>query len=170
MDVKLTTYAYPYILGEMRKLVREDKTLKVSRDISKLYNQIEKVRNLLYQKNNKEASITEISEVLNIPEFYIVEAIKSKDVPQSMDEIIFTDSKDISLSDKIENKKNIDIEKLLILKEQLNKLSELDRNIIISRYFEDYTQNETAKKYNMSQVQISRQEKKILKKIKSNIA
>ena len=170
MDVKLTTYAYPYILGEMRKLVREDKSLKVSRDISKLYNQVDKVKNLLYQKYNKEPSISEISQFLNIPEFYIVEAIKSKEVPQSMDEIIYTDSKDISLSDKIKNPKTIDIDRLLILKEQLTQLSEIDRNIIVSRYFEDYTQNETAKILNMSQVQISRQEKKILQKIKSNIA
>ena len=170
MDVKLTTYAYPYILGEMRKLVREDKSLKVSRDISKLYNQIDKVRNLLYQKYNKEPTTLEISKFLNIEEYYIIEAIKSKDIPQSMDEIICTDSKDITLSDKIKNNKNIDIDRLLILKEQLTKLSDLDRNIIVSRYFEDYTQNETAEKLNMSQVQISRQEKKILKKIKSNIA
>ena len=76
---KFTTYAYSYIFGEMKKLVREDKGLKISREISKLNLKIEKAYILLTQKNMKEPSIKELSQYLDIPEFLISEALKGSD-------------------------------------------------------------------------------------------
>ena len=86
MNCKFTTYAYPYILGEMRKLVREDKGIKVSREISKLNLKIEKAYVLLSQKLMKEPSIEEIANFLEIPEYYVSEAIMSLNKIKSIDE------------------------------------------------------------------------------------
>ena len=85
MNCKFTTYAYPYILGEMRKLVREDKGMKISREITKLNLKIEKAYILLTQKLMKEPSIEEIANYLEIPEYYVSEAILSLNKIKSID-------------------------------------------------------------------------------------
>ena len=166
-DCKFTTYAYSYIFGEMRKLVRENKGIKISREISKLNLKIEKAYILLTQKLMREPSIREISLYLEIPEYYISEAINSLNKIKSIDEPITNGDKDLTLQDVIG--KSNDIDDLLILKDCLNKLTEEERLIIDSRYKEDYTQSETAKLLGISQVQVSRKEQKILNKLKNKI-
>ena len=86
MNCKFTTYAYSYILGEMRKLVREDKGLKVSRETTKLNLKIEKAYVLLSQKLMKEPTTHEIANFLEIPEYYVSEAILSLNKIKSIDE------------------------------------------------------------------------------------
>lgn len=167
-DCKFTTYAYPYIFGEMRKLVRSDKGIKVSREISKLNLKIEKAYILLTQKLMREPSIKEISFYLDVPEYYISEAINSLNKIKSIDEPITTGDKELTLQDVVGKSTNVD--ELLMLKEELNKLSKEERKIIESRYNEDYTQSETAKLIGISQVQVSRKEQKILKKLKRTLA
>ena len=167
-DCKFTTYAYSYILGEMRKLVREDKGIKISREISKLNLKIEKAYILLTQKYMREPSIQELSMYLEIPEYYISEAINSLNKIKSIDEPINSGDKELTLQDVIGNSTNID--DLLLLKDCLNKLDNEERKIIDSRYKDDYTQTETAKLMGISQVQVSRKEQKILKKIRNTIA
>ena len=88
MNVKFTTYAYPYILGEMRKLVREDKSMKISRDISKINLQIEKAYVLLTQKMGKEPTASEIASFLEVPISLVVDALNSSKV-SSLDDIIY---------------------------------------------------------------------------------
>ena len=166
-DCKFTTYAYPYIYGEMRKLVREDKGIKISREISKLNLKIEKAYILLTQKLMREPSISEISKYLEVPEYYISEAINSLNKIKSINEPISVDN-NMTLEDVIGSRTNID--DLLILKDSLNKLSSEERKIIDSRYKEDYTQTETAKIVGISQVQVSRKEQKILSKLKRTLA
>lgn len=163
-DCKFTTYAYPYIFGEMKKLVREDKGIKISREISKLNLKIEKAYIILTQRIMREPTISEISEYLDIPEYYVSEAIMSLNRIKSIDEPVSLDDNSMTLQDVIGESNNID--NLLILKEGLSKLTDEERKIIENRYKEDYTQSKTAEIIGMSQVQVSRCEQKILKKLR----
>lgn len=167
MNCKFTTYAYPYILGEMRKLVREDKGLKISREITKLNLKIEKAYVLLSQKLMKEPSIEEISRFLEIPEFYVSEAILSLNKIKSIDEPVSSEGREFTLQDVIGKTDNID--DLIMLKELLNGLNKEEKEIIDNRYMKDYTQSETSKLVGMSQVQVSRKEQKVLQKLKQKM-
>lgn len=168
MGCKFTTYAYPYILGEMRKLVREDKGIKISRQISKLNLKIEKASILLSQKLMRQPSIDEIADFLEIPSFYVAEAINSMLPINSMDEVITSDSKDLTLQDIVGYTENVD--DLIMLKDELKKLNSEEFSIINNRYMNDLTQSETSKIMGISQVQVSRKEQKVLKKINSGMA
>lgn len=163
-NCKFTTYAYPYIFGEMKKLVREDKGIKISREISKLNLKIERAYILLSQRLMKEPSISEIANYLEIPEYYVSEAILSLNKIKSIEEPISNNDNTITLEDVIGRNDNID--DLLILKDYLSKLTEEERNILENRYINDYTQSETAKLIGISQVQISRKENKAIEKVK----
>ena len=167
MNCKFTTYAYPYILGEMRKLVREDKGMKISREITKLNLKIEKAYILLTQKLMKEPSIEEISRYLEIPEYYVAEAILSLNTIKSIDEPINSDGKEYTLQDIVGNSNNID--DLILLRDSLNNLSNDEKDLINNRYINDYTQSEISKMVGMSQVQVSRKEHKILEKLKQKM-
>jgi len=167
MNCKFTTYAYPYILGEMRKLVREDKGIKISREITKLNLKIEKAYILLTQKLMKEPSIEEIANYLEIPEYYVSEAILSLNKIKSIDEPVNSDGKEFTLQDVIGESTNID--DLILLRDSLNNLSDEDKELINNRYMKDYTQSETSKIIGMSQVQVSRKEHKVLEKLKQKM-
>ena len=167
MNCKFTTYAYPYILGEMRKLVREDKGLKISREITKLNLKIEKAYVLLSQKLMKEPSIEEIARFLEIPEFYVSEAILSLNKIKSIDEPVSSEGREFTLQDVIGKSENID--ELIMLKELLQGLNTEEKAIIDNRYMKDYTQSETSKLVGMSQVQVSRKEQKVLQKLKQKM-
>lgn len=167
LNCKFTTYAYPYILGEMRKLVREDKGIKISREISKLNLKIEKAYVLLSQKLMKEPTTYEIASFLEIPEYYVSEAINSLNKIKSIDEPINSDGKDMTLQDVIGESKNID--ELILLKDVLNDLNKEEKTIIENRYEKDYTQSETSKIIGMSQVQVSRKEQKVLSKLRKKM-
>ena len=167
MNCKFTTYAYPYILGEMRRLVREDKGLKISREITKLNLKIEKAYVLLTQKLMKEPSIEEISRFLEIPEFCVSEAILSLNKIKSIDEPVNDEGREFTLQDVIGKSENID--ELIMLKELLQGLNSEEKAIIDNRYMKDYTQSETSKLVGMSQVQVSRKEQKVLQKLKQKM-
>lgn len=167
MNCKFTTYAYPYILGEMRKLVREDKGMKISREITKLNLKIEKAYILLTQKLMKEPSIEEIANYLEIPEYYVSEAILSLNKIKSIDEPVNSDGKELTLQDVIGESNNID--DLILLRESLKNLNSEELELINNRYMKDYTQSETSKIAGMSQVQVSRKEHKVLEKLKQKM-
>ena len=168
MDCKFSTYAYNYILGEMKKLVRDDKGIKVSREISKLNYKIEKAYILLSQKLMKEPSTKELADYLEMPEYFVSEALLSTQKLKSIDEPISNDGISLSLSDVIGKTDNI--EELILLKQAMNNLNEKEKTIIEKRYLNDYTQEETSKVVGMSQVQVSRYEKKVLQKMKKKIS
>lgn len=163
---KFSTYAYPYILGEMRKLVREDKGLKVSRQIGKLNLMIEKAYILLSQKLMRNPSVSEIASYLEIDEYSVNEALMSTGSIKSIDEPIGEDA-NCTLQEVIGYSENID--DLILLKESLLKLDIKEQELIRNRYMNDLTQVETSNVMNMTQVQVSRQEKKILQKLKSKM-
>lgn len=166
---KFSTYAYQYILGEMKKFIREDKGIKISRDISKLNLKIEKCKILLSQKLMRQPSIKEIANFLEIEEYQVSEALKSVNVLQSLDETICNDSKEITLYDTIESKRQVDIIDSIMLSDELEKLPEPDKTIIKSHYLQDMTQQEIGKILGMSQVQVSRYEQKVLKKLRNKL-
>ena len=167
MGSKFTTYAFFDILGEMKKLVKSDKGIKVSRDISKLNLKIEKAYVLLTQKLMKEPSIKEIASFLEIPEYYVSEAILSLNKIKSIDEAINDDGREFTLQDVKGEYKSMD--DLILLNDALKSLNKEEFAIIENRYMKDYTQNETSKIVGMSQVQVSRKEQKVLKKLKQKM-
>lgn len=170
LGVKFTTYAYPYALGEMKKLVREDRNVKVSKEMHVLAGKIEKAKGLLSQKLMKVPSVKEISEFLMIPEDVVEMAIHANDFVYSLDEVVTSDSKELTLADFIEDKKKFSLDDLISLKQELSSLTPFEKDLIQKRYFSNYTQSEIANDLGMSQVEVSRKEKKILQKIKQNIA
>ena len=153
-NVKFSTYAYSYILGEMKKLVREDKGIKISRNITKLYSQIEKTNMYLTQKLMRTPTLQEIASFLEIDEYLISEALNSTNIILDIDDI------------QINNNTN---EYDIYLKEELNKLSNEELDLINKRYTLDMTQSEVASTLGMSQVQVSRKEHKVLEKLKKQL-
>ena len=166
---KFTTYAYTYILGEMKKFVREDKGIKISREITKLNLQIEKATILLAQKLMRQPTIQEIANYLEIDEYFIAEAMKSVNAVQSLDEPLNDNGKQITLYDTISEERNSELDDLIALRNELSKLPDLERNLIVQRYLNDMTQTETAKVLGMTQVQVSRKEQKVLMKLKDKL-
>mgnify|MGYP004485204277 FL=1 len=164
-SAKFSTYAYYYVLGEVTKYIREDRTVKISRDIIKLNKSIEKARELLRQKLSREPSDMEVSIFLEIDEEKIALAKEATNYIKSLDEEIGdTDSSDYYNSVKVYDK-NMD-SNIMDLNTQINLLNEEDKKIIYDRYFNGYTQSEISREMGISQVQVSRKETKILEKLK----
>lgn len=168
IGVKFSTYAYSYILGKMKKLVREDKGIKISRNITKLNFVIEKAKNILSQKLYREPSVKELSEFLSIEEEDIVDCLKTINIMQSLDEPINNDGKDITLYDMVSDN-SMDLNMLIAFKEELNKLTPFERELINKRYIDDLSQSEVAGLLGLTQVKVSREEQKIKKKIKEKL-
>lgn len=169
IGVKFTTYAYPYIVGEMCRLVRKDKGIKVSRNISKLNLMIEKASILLSQQLMREPTMSELSNFLEISEYELYEAIRSNNAIQSIDEAINDDEKEMTLHDVVSQNADVDIDDLILLRQALENLDDFERDLIENRYMRDMTQSETSKVLGMSQVQVSRKEQKILMKLKDKL-
>ncbi len=168
-NVKFTTYAYKYILSEVIHFVNNSKLIKTSVSYHKLYKKILEARNLLTQKLMKEPSNHEIALFLELDENIINDVMKYQDNIKSLDEITSDDGKKLTLLDKMAiDINNISIDNIS-LKEELNNLSEEELALIQLRYFEDKTQSETAKVLGTNQVQISRKEQMVLKKLKKNL-
>lgn len=170
IGTKFTTYAYPYILGEMKKLVREDRNIKVSRDLIKINLKIEKAMLLLSQKLMRQPSYQEVADYLGIPLNYVEEAIRSTYPVESFDTAIYSDEKEITLYDIIADTNSMDLDTLIALKEELNSLNREEKTLIENRYLKDMTQAETAKKLGITQVQVSRKESKVLSMLKDKLA
>jgi RNA polymerase sporulation-specific sigma factor len=167
-EVKFTTFAYPYILGSISCFIRNDKPIKTNYKLKILASKIEKIYNLLSQKLMREPTTKELASFLNVDEKDIIDALNANSVVYSTDEIINDDGKDMTLLDFISND-DTNIDDLLALKFSLEGLSPEEKLIIENRYFNDYTQTETAEMLGISQVQVSRKEKKVLQKLKKEL-
>lgn len=163
LNVKFTTYAYTYILGEMKKLVGENKTLKIPRNMRILNLKIEKAKILLTQELMREPSVLELSNYLDVPPFIINDAINSSNTIYSIDKNINDEAKN-TLGDIIPDNENI--LDTVILNDLLSKLTPFEKDLIEKRYMYDYTQQELAEMYNISQVQVCRKEAKALVKMR----
>ena len=168
MGTKFSSYAYFYILGEMKKLVREDKSIKISREITKLNLKIEKFNLLLTQKLGRLPTTKELAEAIPIPESLVIDAINSRNVVHSMEEPIRTNGKEMNYHEVIGDKQE-DLDLLLDLKYELQRLSPEEQKFIYERYLRNKTQTEMAKQMNTSQVQVSRKEQKILSKLRRHL-
>lgn len=168
-NTKFSTYAYTFILGEIKKYVREDKGIKLSYDLQKLGYKIEKLRLMLYQKLMREPTTSELASIIGVSETQIIEALSMPNNIQSLDEPINDNGKCINLYDYVSDNRKQDINELIDLKRELEKLSKEEKMIIESRYMKDMTQTETAEALGMSQVQISRNEKKVLIKLRDRL-
>jgi len=167
--VKFSTYAYLYIQGEIKKFLRENRTFKINKDVSTLCNSIKKARNILEQRLMKEPSIKELAEFLELTESQIEFALGIEQPVQSADKPIMNDGKEVVLYDVISSNEKISTIDRISLKEELSKLDYRDKRILQERYFNDRTQSEVAYILGMSQVKVSREEKKVLAKLRSNM-
>lgn len=170
-DTKLSTYAVPYIIGEIKIFLRDDGMIKVSRGLKELNYKI-KLLEEKYEKNNEEVSMDKIVKELKISkeDFILAQNINSS--VESINEYCFTNSikekEEKIIIEKNENLENNIVQRIMI-KDALKKLDEKEKNIILLRYFKEKTQSEVAKIYGISQVQVSRLEKKILQKMREDI-
>ena len=162
---KFTTYAYPYILGEMYKLVTEDKNLKISGNIYKLSRQIEKATNILAQKLKRYPTTLELANFLELDEIEINECLKLMNPVLSTDALINNDENNLTIIDTISSP-NLDLDTLLCMKDALNNLSEQER-FILEHNIHNYTQEEIANMLGINQVKVSRELTKIKQKVKS---
>lgn len=166
-NTKFTTYAYDYIFGEMYKLVNDTRTIKLNRDILKIYKKIEQTKYLLAQKLNHIPSTYELSLYLEIDERIICTTIETASSILSLDA---ETKEEVDLYNKLSKHEDISLEDKIALKDSLDVLNEDERKIIDYRYFKDFTQQETAKKLGMTQVMVSRYEKKSLNKMHNYLA
>lgn len=166
---KFSSYAYIYIVGEIKKYLRENRTIKINKDTSSLCNKINKARNLLEQKLMRTPTSKELCEFLEIDELKLEMALSIQNNVQSLDKPQMNDKGNIDLYEVIPERKTFDINELIALKEGFNKLSDEEKILLKHRYFNDRTQSEVAQILGMSQVKVSRSEKKVLSKLKSSI-
>lgn len=170
--VKFSTYAVPMIMGEIKRFLRDDGIIKVSRSVKNTARKLHYDREELTKQLNREPTIEELSAYSGIEPEDIVMATESASSMQYLyDTIHQDDGAPIMLIDKISDnyKEDSDVINKIALKEALNNLDAKYRQIIMLRYFKDKTQVEVAKLLGISQVQVSRIEKKVLKVMKEKL-
>ena len=168
-DVKFSTYAVPLISGEIKRFLRDDGMIKVSRTLKENQWKIQKTMENLQKESGREATVEELAMILEMEPEEIVFCMESVVEVESMEQNIYTgEGRDISLQDRLSTEKN-EQEMLmdhLFLEQLLNSLEERDRKLIILRYYENKTQTQVSEIFGISQVQVSRLEKKILRQMK----
>lgn len=171
-EVQFSTYAVPMITGEIRRFLRDDGMVKVSRPLRELSWKAYAARERLERELGAEPSLAMIAKELEVTMEELVMAMDSGAEVESLQKTIYQgDGNDISLEERLEEKSCAQ-EKLLdriLLEETLEKLEARERQIIYLRYFEDKTQTEIARELGISQVQVSRMEKKILRIMRGKI-
>lgn len=164
-DVKFSTYAVPMITGEIKRFLRDDGMIKVSRSIKDNACHVHKSAEKLAAKLGREPTPSEIAEDTGLAGEDVVAALEAGAEVESLHKVIYQgDGSSIELLDRIEDTKN-ENEHLInrfFIRDMLDKLSADEKNIIVWRYFEQKTQSQIAKKLGISQVQVSRLEKRIL--------
>lgn len=171
-DVKFTTYAVPLISGEVKRFLRDDGYIKISRSLKSLAININKFIDEYSIKNNKSPTISEIAKNFQIEESEAVCAMECSKLPLSIyEKTDDEDSKSRTILDKLPDEHSEEeLLNKIVLKDIILTLEPRDRKIIMLRYFRDKTQGEVARMLNVSQVQVSRLEIKILKEIKEKLS
>jgi len=152
---KFSTYAYYYVVGEINKYIRENSSLKVSRNLIELKKSILKARELMAQKLGRMPSDLEVSLYLEVEEDMVEMALHATDEVESLD----------NFYDTCKTYDNTSAE-VLDLREAIHNLPKEERNLILARYYEELTQTEASGLLGMSQVQVSRTEAKVLQKLR----
>ncbi|MCM3539481.1 RNA polymerase sporulation sigma factor SigF [Priestia endophytica] len=169
-DVKFSTYAVPMIIGEIQRFIRDDGTVKVSRSLKETSNKIRKAKDELSKVYGRTPTINEVAEHLDITPEEVVLAQEANRAPSSIHETVYENDGDpITLLDQIADQSEDKWFDQIALKEAVEHLDERERLIVYLRYYKDQTQSEVATRLGISQVQVSRLEKKILKQIKEHM-
>ena len=157
-NTKFSSFAYYYIVGEVNKYIRENSCIKVSRSLVELKKKVLKAKEEISQRLGREATNLEISLYLEVDENLVDEALISTDEVASLEDSYLDPMSYDNTSAEI-----------LDLKNELEKLPEKEKQLIYARYFEELTQSETSDVLGISQVQVSRNEAKILNKLKTRL-
>lgn len=174
-NVQLSTYAVPFIIGEIKRYIRDDGRIKVSRSIKELAAKINQIQNEYAIKNGEEIKIEKIAELLKVSKEEVALAIdaNASNVVTSINEPIYNEKsgKEVCVGDMIPDRNNeeADIANKLTINKLIEELNEQERDIVKLRYFSGKTQTEVAKKLGISQVQVSRIEKRILHSMKQKL-
>ena len=158
---KFTTYAYSYIFGEIYNYVLKNKNIRINKEQAKLNMAIHKAYDFLSQKLNHEPTDNELASFLEIPVLKLIETRNINNMV-SLDD----DTNDINLYDFISFDEK-DKDELILLRDSLKKLSKEERELILKRYFYNMTQSEIAKQFGINQVKVSREEGKVLTKLRN---
>jgi len=167
-EVKFSTYAVLMIEGEIKRYLRDNNVVRISRSIKDLAYKIIKYKEEYINENGREPSTEEISKYMSVSEYEVREALMSLKEPMSLFEPIYNDGGDtIYLMDQIEDKsENKDIDSIISMRRALNKIKEREKSILINRFIVGKTQMEIADELNISQAQVSRLEKNAIKNVK----
>ncbi|MEH7387724.1 RNA polymerase sporulation sigma factor SigF [Bacillus sp. JJ1521] len=169
-DVKFSTYAVPMIIGEIQRFIRDDGTVKVSRSLKETGNKIRKAKDELSKRFGRVPTIAEIAGYLEITPEDVVLAQEASRAPSSIHETVYENDGDpITLLDQIADNNETNWFDKIALKEAIRDLDERERLIVFLRYYKDQTQSEVATRLGISQVQVSRLEKKILQQMKDRM-
>ena len=168
LDVQLSTYAVPYIMGEIKRFIRDDGIIKVSRQTKELSIKIKQIQNEYLNKNGEEITITKLSEILNVSKEEIAAAIESNNTVNSIYSVEGANDDERMLLEKISDNKdeyNNLVDKIT-LNELINNLDEREKKVVLLRYYKEQTQAQVGKTLGITQVQVSRIEKKVLDKMR----
>ncbi len=166
--VKLSTYAVPVILGEIKRLFRDGGSIKVSRSIKELSLRVTRIKDGFIMRNGRDPTISELALLAEAEEEDIVEALSI-----SLPPISLTDSGDDEKGGQIDvsiEAPDNDMVDILSLRQAMGSLEPQDRKLLYLRYFRDMTQNQVAEQLSMTQVQVSRREKKLLSELKKSLS
>ena len=171
-EVKFSTYAVPMILGEIKRYIRDNNGVRISRSIKESAYKILKFKDEFIVEHNREPKTDEIAKYFEISEYEVVSALTSLSEPVSIFEPIYNDGGDtIFLLDQIEDKtESANMEELISMRKALMKLKDRERQILTQRYLVGKTQMELAESLNISQAQVSRLEKSAIKTMKRMIS
>lgn len=171
-DVKFSTYAVPLISGEIKRFLRDDGMVRVSRSIKENGWKIKRAVDELSQQLDREPSIEELAAATEISPEDIVIALEANSEVESINKpICFSDGKEVSLEERIQEKTDWNEQLLnrMLVEQLMMLLDETEQTLIRMRYYEDRTQREVAEQLGISQVQVSRLEKKILRNLRKAI-
>lgn len=175
-EVKLTTYAVPYMIGEVKRYIRDDGPIKVSRSIKELGIKIKELEKEYFYKKGKDITIEEIEKELKVSREDIILAIEASRKPESIEgsvkDVNTKNEKNINLIDKLSINKDEEeiLTNKIVINELIENLNERDKKLILLRYFKGKTQKQVADVLGITQVQVSRVEKKILNSMKIKLS
>lgn len=169
-DVQFSTYAVPIILGEIKRYFRDDGCIKVSRSLKELHLRVLKAKEILMNHSGFEPTVHQIADYLNEDVSQVIMAIESSYYPTSLNEPVYEkDGSEIAMEDRIEDVRNKYWFEKMALDMEINQLDEKEKLIITMRYYGDFNQEAVARRLHISQVQVSRLEKKIIDKIRRKL-
>ncbi len=169
-NVKFSTYVVPMVIGEIKRFMRDDGAIKVSRVLKSLNLQINKFVNDFFCKNQRSPSIEEIAKHFNVDEQEVVLAMESARMPVSLYSPLEDGDDGLLVMDRVEGEsQGDDMFENIALKELIQHLDKREQKIVMLRFYFDKTQSEIAKELNISQVQVSRLENKILENLRKKL-